>query len=207
MRWGDRWLWSSDAPLQRIIDVGHDHDGRTGLVRPLQGVLQTDDAAAARSPLETPNPASGQNVTRFLAPDVILRGRPCSIARVSTVFGDRWTGLIIRECFFGTKLSDDFEWRLGIAPHPVQPDASTRRHRISPARPISGLAPRHESNSRTRPRFPSHALALTAWGRWWLRHSRAEVTLKHTPSDSRSTLLGCLTCAEPIHKDQIGLPS
>jgi len=39
----------------------------------------------------------------------------CSIARTYDVVGERWTLLIIREAFFGTRRFDDFQRRLGVA--------------------------------------------------------------------------------------------
>jgi hypothetical protein len=49
-------------------------------------------------------------------------------------------------------------------------------------------------------------LALMAWGRRWLGHSRADATLTHTPcGQSAEPILGCLTCAEPMGKDDIAI--
>jgi DNA-binding HxlR family transcriptional regulator len=39
----------------------------------------------------------------------------CSIARTLEIVGDRWTMLVIREAFFGTRRFEDFHRRLGIA--------------------------------------------------------------------------------------------
>jgi DNA-binding HxlR family transcriptional regulator len=207
MRWGDRWLWPSDPPPQRLIHVGNDHDARAGLMCGTCGApLRADDVVAARSPLETPNPTSGQNATRFLAPEVILRGRPCSIARALTVFGDRWTGLIIRECFFGTKRFDDFERRLGIAPNIL----SNRMRRLVDAGFLHRVQyqdwpARHEYELTEQGRdFYHMPLALMTWGRRWLGHSRADATLTHTPCGQPvEPVLGCLTCAEPLARIEL----
>lgn len=42
---------------------------------------------------------------------------PCSIARTMSVIGDRWTTLIIRDCFMGTRRFDDFQKQLGVTRH------------------------------------------------------------------------------------------
>jgi len=39
----------------------------------------------------------------------------CSLAQTLTVIGERWTLLILREAFFGTKKFSQFQQRLGIA--------------------------------------------------------------------------------------------
>jgi DNA-binding HxlR family transcriptional regulator len=209
MRWGDRWLWSPDAPPQRLVHIGHDHDARAGLLCCHCGApLRADDVVAARSPVEAPNPPSGQNVTRFLAPDVILRGRPCSIARALTVFGDRWSGLIIRECFFGTRRFDDFERRLGIAPNIL----SNRMRRLVDTGfirrvPYQDWPVRHAYELTEQGRdFYHMPIALMAWGRRWLGHSRADATMTHIPcGQPAEPILGCLTCGDPMDKDDIAV--
>lgn len=44
-----------------------------------------------------------------------LEKQPCSIARSLAVFGDRWTLLVLRECFLGVKKFADFQENLGIS--------------------------------------------------------------------------------------------
>ena len=209
MRWGDRWLWSPDSPPQRLIHVGHDHDARAGLLCGQCGVsLRAVEVVAVRSPFETPNPPPGQNVTRYRAPHVIKRGRPCSIARALTVFGDRWTGLIIRECFFSTKRFDDFGRRLSIAPNIL----SNRMRRLVDAGFLVRVQyqdwpVRHEYQLTEQGRdFYHMPLALMAWGRRWLGRGRADATLTHVPCGHPvEPILGCLTCAEPMSKHDIAI--
>lgn len=43
-----------------------------------------------------------------------LNAEPCSIARTLAVIGERWTVLILRECFRNVSRFDHFEKRLGI---------------------------------------------------------------------------------------------
>ena len=44
----------------------------------------------------------------------------CSIARTLEVIGERWTMLIVREAFLGTRRFDDYQRRLGIARNVLQ---------------------------------------------------------------------------------------
>jgi DNA-binding HxlR family transcriptional regulator len=46
-----------------------------------------------------------------------LGGERCSVARTVAVLGDRWTLLILRDCFLRIRRFDDFEARLGITRH------------------------------------------------------------------------------------------
>jgi len=44
-----------------------------------------------------------------------LSGQPCSIARTVAVIGDRWTLMILRDCFMGVRRFEAFQARLGIS--------------------------------------------------------------------------------------------
>ncbi len=41
----------------------------------------------------------------------------CSVARTVSVIGDRWTLLVLRDCFLGVRRFDLFEARLGVTRH------------------------------------------------------------------------------------------
>jgi DNA-binding HxlR family transcriptional regulator len=44
-----------------------------------------------------------------------LPEEPCSVARTVAVIGDRWTLLILRDCFLGVRRFEAFQDRLGIS--------------------------------------------------------------------------------------------
>ncbi len=46
-----------------------------------------------------------------------LDQQPCSLARTLSVIGDKWTLLVLRDCFLGIRRFDAFEKRLGITRH------------------------------------------------------------------------------------------
>lgn len=46
-----------------------------------------------------------------------LSEQPCSLARVLAILGDRWTLLVLRDCFLGVRRFDDFERSLGVTRH------------------------------------------------------------------------------------------
>lgn len=41
----------------------------------------------------------------------------CSVARCVAVVGDRWSLMVLRDCFLGIRRFDDFQGRLGITRH------------------------------------------------------------------------------------------
>ncbi len=46
-----------------------------------------------------------------------LKSEPCPVARGLSVIGDRWTMLVLRDCFQGVRRFDDFQRRLGVTRH------------------------------------------------------------------------------------------
>lgn len=46
-----------------------------------------------------------------------LEEEPCSVARTVAVIGDRWSLLILRECFLRTRRFDAFQSALGVTRH------------------------------------------------------------------------------------------
>lgn len=46
-----------------------------------------------------------------------LENEPCSVARTVAVIGDRWTLLILRDCFLRVRRFEAFQARLGITRH------------------------------------------------------------------------------------------
>jgi DNA-binding HxlR family transcriptional regulator len=55
-----------------------------------------------------------------------LDDQDCSMARSLAVIGDRWTLLILRECFLRVRRFDDFQERLGIG----RPILADRLHKL-----------------------------------------------------------------------------
>jgi DNA-binding HxlR family transcriptional regulator len=44
-----------------------------------------------------------------------LSAQPCSVSRALAVVGDRWTLMILRDCFLGVRRFEAFQQRLGIS--------------------------------------------------------------------------------------------
>ena len=44
-----------------------------------------------------------------------LKNQPCSVARTVAVIGDRWTLMLLRDCFLGVRRFEAFQERLGIS--------------------------------------------------------------------------------------------
>ncbi len=46
-----------------------------------------------------------------------LDQQPCSLARSLAVIGDRWTLMVLRDCFLGVRRFEHFQSRLGVTRH------------------------------------------------------------------------------------------
>src|ERR1700740_2536077 len=94
----------------------------------------------------------------------------CSMARAMEVVGDRWSILILREAYYGTKRFDEFEHYIGVAPNIL----SNRLKKFVDAGIMTRVPlPEHSSRydyvltDKGRDFFPAY-LALKKWGDDWL---------------------------------------
>jgi DNA-binding HxlR family transcriptional regulator len=99
-----------------------------------------------------------------------LANAQCSMARAMAVVGDRWSILILREAYYGTRRFDEFEYFIGVAPNIL----SNRLKRFVDAGimrrvPLPEHSTRYEYvlTEKGRDFFPAY-LALKKWGDDWL---------------------------------------
>jgi DNA-binding HxlR family transcriptional regulator len=99
-----------------------------------------------------------------------LANAQCSMARAMAVVGDRWSILILREAYYGTKRFDDFAYYIGVAPNIL----SNRLKKFVDAGIMKRVPlPEHSSRyeyvltEKGRDFFPAY-LALKKWGDDWL---------------------------------------
>lgn len=90
----------------------------------------------------------------------------CSLARTLSVVGDRWTLMVLRECFLGRRRFEEFEARLGIARHVL----ADRLKKLTEAGVLAKIAyqerPRREEYRLTEKGLDLYPaiLALVQWG-------------------------------------------
>jgi DNA-binding HxlR family transcriptional regulator len=75
----------------------------------------------------------------------LLEEEPCSVARTIAVIGDRWTLLLLRDCFLRVRRFEDFQARLGVTRH-VLADRLKKlvRHGVLRRVPYQARPKRHE---------------------------------------------------------------
>jgi DNA-binding HxlR family transcriptional regulator len=127
----------------------------------------------------------------------------CTIARALDVFGDRWTLLVLREAFFGTRRYEDFRKRLGIARN-ILADRLDRlvEAGILERRRYSERPPRDEYRLTPKGLDLNHVfLALKAWGDHWTADPQAlpAVTRHVDCGEIFDAVPVCSYCGEEVH--------
>lgn len=113
-----------------------------------------------------------------------LSEQNCSVARSLSVIGDRWTPLIIRQCFLGTRRFGDFLKALGIS-RPLLKERLDKLVEEDVLRRVQyeERPPRFEYRltEKGRDLYPV-VTALLAWGdRWMSDESGPPLLLEHRP--------------------------
>lgn len=126
----------------------------------------------------------------------------CSLARTLSVVGDRWTLMVLRECFLGQRRFEEFEARLGIARHVL----ADRLKKLTEAGVLAKTAyqerPRREEYRLTdkgRDLYPA-MLALIQWGdRYMAGKDGPPIERVHkTCGHVMSAVQVCSECGEPV---------
>ncbi len=131
-----------------------------------------------------------------------ISGMQCSIARALSVIGDRWTLLVLRDAFLGTRRFEDFQRQLGMTRHLlagrlkklVAADILEKvRYQDKPARYEYRLT------GKGRDLYPV-IVSLLRWGdKWMAGEEGPPVSLVHKSCGHRMhPTLVCPDCGEPV---------
>lgn len=126
----------------------------------------------------------------------------CSVARTLSVVGDRWTLMILRECFLGVRRFEGFEARLGVARHVL----ANRLKKLADAGVLDKVAyqerPRREEYRLTecgRDLYPV-MVTLAQWGDKYMSGDAGPPLLRvhKTCGHVMTGVLKCSECDEPL---------
>ncbi len=126
----------------------------------------------------------------------------CSVARAMAVIGDRWTILVLREAFLGTRRFDAFQLYLAAAPHIVSARLKKLvEHGLLERRKYQDRPVRYEYllTDQGRDLYPAF-VALAQWGQKWLGDAGGPALNRiHKPCGHRLTLVPtCAACGEAV---------
>ena len=126
----------------------------------------------------------------------------CGLARTRGVIGDRWTLLVLRETFLGTRRYDDYQRNLAAAPHIVAARLKKLvEHKVLEKRRYQDHPPRYEYRltERGHELYPA-VIALIGWGEKWLKSPQGPATIRtHKSCNHRlHTVTTCAVCGEAV---------
>ena len=137
--------------------------------------------------------------------DDSLRLPTCSIGRAMDILGERWTLLILRECFYGVRRFSVMQRNLGIARNILSARLQLlvrtgilerRRYQQEPERFEYKLTPKGLAL------YPA-VVAIMRWGDEHLSEEGAPVVLRHTCGHDAAPELTCSHCGDAIHARDI----
>jgi DNA-binding HxlR family transcriptional regulator len=136
-----------------------------------------------------------------------LEDEQCSLARTVAVIGDRWTLLILRECFLRTRRFEEFQSRLGITRHLLS-ERLKKLVRFGVLRrvPYQDSPARYEYilTQRGLDLYPI-VMAIVHWGDTHMVDERGRPLLHEHKSCGRlfNPVMICSECGEPIKARQV----
>ena len=126
----------------------------------------------------------------------------CGLARTLGVIGDRWTKLVLREAFLGTRRYDDFQHHLAAAPHIVAARLKKLvENKVLEKRRYQDRPPRYEYRLTERGlELYSAVIALITWGEKWLKSTEGPATIRtHKSCNHRlHVVTTCAACGEVV---------
>lgn len=127
---------------------------------------------------------------------------PCSVARTLSVVGDRWTLLILRNCFLGIRRFDQFQADLKMSRHRL----SDRLGKLVSEGVLTKVLyqekpPRYEYKLTEKglDLYPV-IVSLLNWGDKWMAEDGAPIELIHEACGHKTRpVMTCGECNEPLN--------
>lgn len=208
MQFGDRWLAGAKGPPLRLI-----HRACERRCRPIVACSVCLEQVTAERVTYRNGPGAGFTYTpparrarRSSDPSQFLRGRPSSVSRTLQVIGDRWSFLIIREAFLGSRRFDRLQTELKIA-------SNILTDRLSRLVAIEIFERRRYQNQPERFEYRltemgkdlyGALIMMMAWGDRWLSRGGPPIILTHRDcgKDFIPQVI-CDKCRKPISSHEV----
>ena len=131
----------------------------------------------------------------------------CSVARALSVVGERWTMLIMRDAFLGTRRFDQFQSNLGITRHRLSERLSKLvEHGVLVKVPYHDRPVRYEYRL-TRKGLGLYPvlMSLARWGDEWMDKGKgAPLEYVHqTCGNKTKPTLTCSECGDPLRPEEV----
>ena len=205
MRWGDRW-----GPYESSESIVHHACGQ-----PFSAQLRCHHCqrpiVAVDVSVEAPPNRVGVGVVpgrRQRAPGAALleRASPDGLGYTLSVLGDWWSGMVIKESFYGVRRFEEFTSNLGIATNIL----SSRLEQlvgygVLERRLYSDRPPRSEYRLTDKGLdLYDVPLSIIGWGDRWKTPIEGRIPFRHKPCDSPLVSdLCCASCGRPTSRQDV----
>ncbi len=126
----------------------------------------------------------------------------CSVARTLSVVGDRWTLLVLRDCFLGTRRFDEFQKSIGMSRHRLTERLNKLVENALLEKKLYQNNPPRSEYVLTQKGLDIYPVlvALTGWGNKWMSDEDGIPLEYHHKSCNHQTqpVLSCDHCGEGI---------
>jgi len=138
-----------------------------------------------------------------------LEEQSCSVARTIAVIGDRWTLLILRECFLRVRRFEDFQDKLGITRHLLAARLKKLvRFGVLRRAPYQESPKRHEYilTQKGLDLYPI-SMAIVHWGDVHMVDERGRPVLHRHKTCGKffDPVMVCSECAEPLRAREVAV--
>jgi DNA-binding HxlR family transcriptional regulator len=209
LAWGELWAIDRSAADRWATHVPHGHDlAATFICSACARPLRAREVRAPDLRSATTYPPRGR--TRIPNLELIQQSQNCAIARTQQVIGDRWSALVIRECFLRTRKFNQFQENLGIATNILV----NRLDRLMSLGVIEKRL-RSPQSGHGEYRLTERGLdmygvplSLLSWAQRWLGRDTPTERLWHlTCNHETSPVFACGTCGVAVTREDIELCS
>ncbi len=126
----------------------------------------------------------------------------CSVARTLSVIGERWTLLVLRDCFMGSRRFDEFQKNIGLSRHRLSDRLNKLvEHQLLEKKLYQNNPPRSEYllTEKGIDIYPV-ILSLVGWGNKWMNDEDGDPMVYHHKGCDHEThpVLSCDHCGDKI---------
>jgi DNA-binding HxlR family transcriptional regulator len=207
IRFGDEWLSGADGPPLQLIHSACRSDSRPFVACSCCGaeILAKDVSYRDGRGAGQIRVTSTKRVRRSIDTALFLNGRPSSVSRTLQIIGDRWSFLILREAFFGSRRFEKLQVNLGIATNILSDRLSRLVDKGIFDRVKYQLLPERFEYRLTRmgrDLYPIFII-LMSWGDRWINDERPLIlTHKSCGQDFIPTVI-CAACRRPVDASEM----
>lgn len=205
MRWGERWGPHEASELVVHHSCGQRFSAQLRCQHCRRAITAVDVVVDA-PPNRTGAGLIPGRRQRAPAAALIERASPDALGYTLSVLGDWWSGMVIKESFYGVHRFEEFSSNLGIATNVLSSRLEQLiRHGVLERRLYSDRPPRSEYRLTDKGLdLYQVPLSIIRWGDRWKTPTEGRIPLRHEPCESPlESDLCCESCGRPTRREDV----